>query len=185
MFETLEGNRVILRKAKDDDWRSMMKNVRGDPEVYQWMLFYPTNSEEEAMDRCRRSMEFQKNHYAYFIADKETGEAIGTCAIKEMTPGCYEEAGIGLGTKYQGEGRGKEVVALLLDLAFNKLGADSFRYGYFQDNVRSKKIAESFGFEYDCTYEMTRPWDEALKVIDSCLLSREKYLRLYENIRRK
>lgn len=76
----------------------------------------------------------------------------------------------------QGKGYGKEVVGLLLDLAFNKLGALDFRYGYYQDNIRSKKVAEYFGFEYEYTYEMTRPWDGSLKVIDSCLLKRDKYL---------
>lgn len=175
MYEILEGEHIILRKAKEDDYKSMMKNVWGDPEVYQWMLFQPTLTEEEAIVRCRRSMEFQKDHYAYFIADKETDEAFGHCAIKENEPGRFEEAGIGIAAKYQGKGYGKEVVALLLDLAFNKLGAIDFTYGYFQDNVRSKKVAEYFGFEYDHTYEMTRPWDGALKVIDSCVLTRDKY----------
>lgn len=72
MYEILEGEHIILRKAKEDDYKSMMKNVWGDPEVYQWMLFQPTLTEEEAIARCRKSMEFQKDHYAYFIADKET-----------------------------------------------------------------------------------------------------------------
>ncbi|MBP5304359.1 MAG: GNAT family N-acetyltransferase [Lachnospiraceae bacterium] len=181
MYERLEGEHIILRKAKESDYRSMLKNVWGDPEVYQWMLFQPTLTEEEAIDRCRRSMEYQKDHFAYFVADKETDEAIGLCAIKEPSPGHFDESGIAIATGYQGKGYGKELVALLLDLAFNKLGAVDFTYGYYQDNIRSKKVAEHFGFEYDHTYEMTRPWDGSLKVIDSCLLTREKFLKFFEN----
>ena len=179
MFDKLTGDHIILRKAKEDDHRSMLKNVWGDPEVYQWMLFRPTHTPKEAMERCHRSMEFQKDHYAYFVADKETDEAFGLCAIKETDPGHFDESGIAIGTKFQGRGYGKELVALLLELAFDKLGAVDFRYGYFQDNIRSKKIAEFFGFEYEYTYEMTRPWDGAVKVIDSCLLKREKYMKLF------
>ncbi len=184
-MDILEGEHIVLRKAKEDDYKSMLKNVWGDPEVYQWMLFQPTLTEEEAIDRCHRSMEFQKDHYAYFVADKETDEAFGLCAIKENEPGHFEESGIGIAAKYQGKGYGKEVVALLLDLAFNKLGAIDFRYGYYQDNIRSKKVAEYFGFEYDHTYELTRPWDGSLKVIDSCLLTRDKYLRMFGKMKFK
>ncbi len=181
MYDILEGEHIVLRKAKEDDYKSMLKNVWGDPEVYQWMLFQPTLTEEEAIDRCHRSMEFQKDHYAYFVTDKETDEAFGLCGIKELKPGHFDESGIGIAVKNQGKGYGKEVVALLLDLAFNKLGAIDFTYGYYQDNIRSKKVAEYFGFEYDHTYEMTRPWDGSQKVIDSCLLTRDKYLRMFRN----
>lgn len=37
MYEILEGEHIILRKAKEDDYKSMMKNVWGDPEVYHCM----------------------------------------------------------------------------------------------------------------------------------------------------
>ena len=178
MFERLEGEHILLRKAKESDYKSMLRNVWGDPEVYQWMLFQPTLTEEDAIERCQRTIEFQKDHYAYLVAEKETDEAIGFCGIKEISPGHFEESGIGIGTKYQGNGYGKEIVALLLDLAFNKLNAVDFTYEYFQDNVKSRKVAEHFGFAYDHTYEMTRPWDGAEKIVDSCILTREKYLQM-------
>jgi len=39
MFERLEGEHILLRKAKESDYKSMLRNVWGAPEVYQWMLF--------------------------------------------------------------------------------------------------------------------------------------------------
>ncbi len=175
MFERLEGEHIALRKAREEDAYSMRDHVWGDPDVYQWMLFQPTVADEDAVERCHRTMNFQKENYAYFIADRKTDQAIGMCAIGELEPGHYEERGIGIGTAFQGKGYGKEVVELLLDLAFRKLGAVDFRYGYFRDNARSKRLAEHFGFVYDHTYEMTRPWDGAVKTIDSCLLTKESY----------
>ena len=174
--ETLAGNHILLRKAKINDYRSMLENVWGDEAVYQWMLYQPTLTEEEAIERCRRSILFQKDHLAWFVALKETDEAIGLCAIRKNEPGHFEESGICIGTKYQGQGYGKELVSLLLDLAFLELGATDFRYGYFCDNTKSKRLAEAFGFVYDCSEEMIRPWDGSPKKIDSCILTREKYL---------
>ena len=176
MYETLIGKNIVLRKARESDWQSMLENVWGDEEVYRWMLFQPTLTQEEAKERCRRSILYQKDHYAWFVALKDTDEAVGLCAIREDSPGHWEESGICIGTKCQGRGYGREIVGLLLDLAFLKLGAEDLRYGYYRDNIRSKKLAESFGFRYERTYEMTRPWDGARKVIDSCVLTGEEYL---------
>lgn len=175
VYETLTGEHIVLRKARESDWRSMWAEVWGDEAVYRWMLFTPTLTEDEAVARCLRSMEYQKGRYAWFVALRDTDEAVGLCAMKEESPGHFEESGICVGTKHQGKGYGREIVALLLDLAFSQLGAEDFRYGYFRDNVRSKKLAESFGFRYDRSETMTRPWDGAVKEISSCLLTREEY----------
>ena len=175
MYRTLCGEHIMLRKAREDDWRSMLENVWGDEAVWQWMLFPPTFTEADAMERCRRSICYQQDHLAWFVALKPTDEAVGMCAIRENEPGRFEECGICIGTKVQGLGYGKEILSLLLDLSFRELGASDFRYGYFRDNVRSRKLAGRFGFRYDRSEEITRPWDGALRQIDSCLLTREDY----------
>ena len=176
MYDILEGEHIRLRKAKETDWQSMLANVWGDEAVYRWMLFQPTLTEADAVDRCQRSIRYQKENLAWFVALKDTDEAVGLCAIREDEPGHYEECGICIGTKHQGKGYGKEIVALLLDLAFRELGAETLRYGYFHDNIRSKKVADAFGFHYDRSYELTRPWDGTVKQVDSCLLTRAEHL---------
>ena len=178
-YDRLAGEHIVLRKAKEEDWSSMLRHVWGDEDVYRWMLYQPTLTEEEARERCRRSIAYQKDRFAWFVALKDTDEAIGLCAVRENEPGHFEEAGICIGKQYQGRGFGKEIVALLLGLAFDHLGALDLRYGYFQDNEKSKKIAEYFGFRYDHTEELVRPWDGSRKIIDSCLLTRESYLARY------
>ena len=47
MYDLLEGEHIILRKAEEKDYKTMLKNVWGDSEVYQWMLFQPTLTEED------------------------------------------------------------------------------------------------------------------------------------------
>ena len=177
MFDELIGEHIILRKAKTDDYLSMLEEVWSDEDVFMWMLFTPTLTIEDAIERNKRSIEYQKNNYAYYIALKDTNRAIGLCAIKEYENNQYEECGICIGKKHQGKGYGKEVLNLLLDLAFHKLNAKSFRYGYFQENLKSKKLAEAFHFKYEKTEEMIRPWDQEKKIIDLCILKKEDYLK--------
>ena len=185
MYDTLSGEHIVLRKAREADYRSMLENVWRDESVCRWMMFPPTLTEEDAVDRCKRGIAFQREHFAWFVALKETDEAIGVCAIAEFEPGHIEDSGICIGTRYQGRGFGREILALLLDLAFRKLGAQDFRYGYERDNIRSGKLAASFGFRYDKSYELTRPWDGKVMEIESFLLTREDYLAHEQPVRQR
>lgn len=178
IYNELIGEHIILRKAKSDDYESMLKHVWADEDVYKWMLYAPTLTIDDAKLRNARSIEFQKNNYAYYIALRDTNEAIGLCAIKEYEPNRFKESGICIGTKYQGKGYGKEILYLLLNLAFTRLNAIDFEYGYFQDNLKSKKLAEFFEFKYNHTEEMIRPWDQEMKMVDLCLLSKNDFDRI-------
>lgn len=178
IYNELIGEHIILRKAKSDDFASMLMHVWADEDVYKWMLYTPTLTIEDAILRNERSIEFQKNNYAYYIALRDTNEAIGLCAIKEYEPHRFKESGICIGVKYQGNGYGKEILYLLLNLAFTKLNAIDFEYGYFQDNIKSKRLAEFFEFKYNHTEEMIRPWDQERKMVDLCLLSKNDFERI-------
>ena len=166
MINSLVGEHIILRKAKPSDYNSMLKNIWSDEEVYKWMLFKPTLTEIEAIDRTNRSIEFQKDHYAYFVALKDTDEAIGYCGIKEYEENKYEECGICIARQYQNKGYGKEILELLFDLAFNKLNGSTFRYGYFTNNIKSKKLANHFNFKYVSKEELI-----SLGIIKNSLLN--------------
>lgn len=174
--ESIIGDNIILRCALENDYLSML-HVWGDPDVYKWMLYTPTTTIPDAIERNKRSMEYQKTHYAYYIAKKDTNEAIGLCAIREYEKGKYEECGIAIAKKYHGLGYGKEVLKLLLDLAFLRLDGESFRYGYFNDNLKSKHLAEHFHFKFNENEEMVRGWDNSKKTIELCILTKEEYLK--------
>ena len=53
---------------------------------------------------------------------------------------------------------------------YGSQGAEIYLLEYTVDEE-----AEFFGFHYDYTYELTRPWDGNVKTIDSCILTREEY----------
>ena len=177
MINRIEGEHIVLRKARFSDYESMLKNIWSDEDIYKWMLFKPTFTKDEAIDRINRTINFQRDHYAYFVALKDTDEPIGFCGIKEYDTNKYEECGICISKRYQGNGYGKEVVSLLLVLAFNKLNGDTFRYGYFIDNIKSKSVSDYFGFKYDHREELIREWDNKKFIVELCSLKKEEYVK--------
>ena len=177
MYDLLIGKNIILRKAKESDYKYMLENIWSDPDIYSNMLFKPTLNENDAIERNKRSILFQKDNYSYYVALKDTDIPIGFAGVYEYEPNRYGESGICIAKKYQGLGYGSEVLELLLDLAFNKLDAKYFKYEYFIDNIKSKNLALKFNFKYNETEEIIRPWDNEKKLVDSCLLSKEDYLK--------
>ena len=174
-FLELNGENIILRKARISDYKSIYEHILSDEDVYKWMLFNPAFNEEDAKTRINEIIEIQKNTYTYFVTLKDTDEAIGICGINEISKGNFEETGICISKKYQSKGYGKELLSLLLDLAFNKLDAKTFTYAYFKDNNKSKMLAMHFGFEYSHTEEMIRAWDNKKVIVDYSILSDKKY----------
>lgn len=176
-FDTLIGKNIILRKAKEKDYLSMFENVWNNEDVYKWMLFTPTTTLEASKVRVHLSIIFQKDHYCYFVSEKETDEAIGFCGVEEIKDGIFRECGICIGTKYQGRGYGKEVLGLLLDLSFNKLEGNTFIYGSFTDNTRSMAMAKKYGFSYLNKETALRNWDKCEKEINNYILTKQDYLK--------
>ena len=179
-FLELEGKNIVLRKARVSDYKSIYKHILSDEDIYKWMLIDPLFNEEDAIERINEIIEIQKNTYTYFVALKATDEAIGICGINEISKGNYEETGICISKEYQTKGFGKELLSLLLDLAFNKLNAKTFTYAHFKDNNKSKMLAMHFGFEYSHTEEMTRAWDNKKVIVDYCILTDKKYKEIRE-----
>ena len=119
----LETKDLILKKAVFEDWPDIYRNLWRHWESARYMLWNVTGSEEEAMDRMRRTLAWQAGHeHMYFVDEKTAGKAIGFAGMKELAPGVWEEAGVGLGPDYVGRGYGGQILDALLQSAFS-LGA--------------------------------------------------------------
>ena len=74
----IETEDLILKKAVHEDWKDMYYNLWRHEESAKYMLWEVTKSEEKAIERIEKSIEFmKKNKYALFIYEKKTGKAIG------------------------------------------------------------------------------------------------------------
>lgn len=89
---------------------------------------------------------------------KESGEPVGSCGIMfadglhsaDMQPG-HAEIGYWIGKPYWGQGLIPEAVRALLARSFNELKLEAVWCGYYDGNVKSRRVIEKCGFRFHHT----------------------------------
>ena len=175
MYDKLVGEKVVLRKARLDDLELMYDRVWSDARVAKYMLWEVNESLEEAKDRLKRTIEYHKDHYAYFITLKDIDEPIGFVGFKEIESGVFEDTGAALGCDFHGKRYAKEAVALLLNLMFNELGAHKVILSCFNVNEASRRLILSLGFTYFKDGKIIREHDNQEFDIEFYCLNKEDY----------
>jgi RimJ/RimL family protein N-acetyltransferase len=146
--EKIETKDLVLRKASMKDLNHMYKNIWSQEESAKYMLWQPTKNIEEAEERMKRTIEFQKDKIAYLVYEKMSGEAIGFAGMKEIEDRVYEDSGIAVGPKFVGRGYGKQILMALVEYCFEELGAIKIIYSCRSENIASKKLQQACGFHY-------------------------------------
>lgn len=163
---SLETDDLILKKAKCEDCDDIYNNLWRHPESARYMLWKVTLSKEDALDRMRRTIEFQKTHkYAFFIYEKKSGKAIGFAGMKEVSPGVFEDTGIALGPDYVHEGYGTQVLDALVRAAKDD-GALRFITSCRQQNIASHNLQMKCGFSFSHYENRIDPRDESTYILE-------------------
>jgi len=145
----LETQDLIMKKARLEDWPDMYRNIWSHEESARYMHWSVTTSEEEAVERMKRTIDFEKKEkYALLVYEKSTGQAIGFAGMCEREPGVFEDMGIAIGPAFTGRGYGKQILNALLDEAFNKCGAHKFIASCWKQNLASHYLQISCGFKF-------------------------------------
>ena len=173
MINEISTDRLILRKSKLSDLDNIYNNVWSDTSIADNMLWKVTKTKEEAINRLNRTINYQKDHYSYFICLKDTDEAIGFIGVFECDKHIYEDTGICIATKYQNHGYGKEVLKALINLVFNILDGKTFLYSCFRENIVSKKLCTSLGFIYKESKTTIRKHDNKEFIVDYYVLNKK------------
>ena len=173
MFERIETERLILRKAEARDLELIWRRVWRDERLAATMLWTPTKTLEEAAARLERTIAYQADNCAWFVCLKETDEPIGFGGMREIEPGIWDETGLCIAKDWQVRGYGKEMLRALLDLAFRKLGGQRFLYSCFHGNEASAALCKSCGFVYTHSSEDVRQRDGYEYLCDHFELKRE------------
>ena len=131
----LETKDLILKKAEFEDWKTIYYNLWRHKESAKYMLWQPTETDEDAKDRMKRTIAFEEkpeNKYALFVYLKKTG--------------------IALGPEFVRKGYGRQILTALLEEA-GKLGAKEFHACNRTGNAASRVLQLSCGFVFDSLSE--------------------------------
>jgi len=151
----LETKRLILRPWKESDAENLFKYA-SDPDVGPIAGWPPHKNLEESCAAIKNSLS-RKETYA--ICLKEDNLAIGAISLKlkghtDMTDRDDEcEMGFWLGKPFWGRGIMPEAARELLRHAFEDCGMQKVWIGYYEGNIKSKRVQGKCGFRYQWTTE--------------------------------
>ena len=151
----LETKRLILRPWVEADAESLYRYAK-DPDVGPIAGWPPHKSVEESLTVIRNVL---CGEACFAICEKSDGQAIGSVELKlrghtDMTDRQDEcELGYWLGRPFWGQGIMPEAAEEMLRHAFEDLGMQKVWCGYYDGNLKSKRVQEKCGFRYQWTTE--------------------------------
>ena len=150
----IETERLILRPWRDEDAEVLYKYA-SDPDVGPAGGWAPHTSVEDSLEIIRTVFNAPE---VYAVVLKSTGEPVGSCGIMfseslhsadvQPTEG---EIGYWIGKQYWGQGLIPEAVGALLRRGFEDLRLTAVWCGYYDGNIKSKRVCEKCGFRFHHT----------------------------------
>lgn len=152
--ETLETERLILRRFSIEDANSMFNNWANDAEVTKY-LTWPTHADVSVSKAIISSwMElYQKpNHYSWTIVLKEITEPIGSIAVVELRDDIsMVDIGYCIGRKWWHKGYTSEALKELIRFFFEEVGVNRIESKHDLRNLNSGRVMQKCGLKYEGT----------------------------------
>ncbi len=154
--DRLVTKRLILRAWQESDAESLYKYAQ-NPAIGPVAGWPPHTSVEDSLNVIRTVFAAPET---YAVVLKATDEPVGSVGIMfgdglhsaEMRPG-EAEIGYWIGVPYWGQGLIPEAVRCLLKRCFEDLGMTAVWCGYYDGNVKSRRVMEKCGFRFHHTEE--------------------------------
>lgn len=149
----LTTERLVLRRWTESDAESLYEYAK-DPDVGPIAGWPPHKNVEESLEVIRNVFNGAE---CYAICEKGNEKAIGAVELKlnghtDMTERDDEcELGYWLGKPFWGRGYIPEAATELLRHGFEDLGMTTVWCGYYEGNIKSKRVQEKVGFQYHHT----------------------------------
>ena len=149
MFET---KRLILRPWQENDAEELYKHAK-DTEVGPpagWPIHKSIENSREIINTVFSAPE------TYAICLKEDGKPIGSVGLHRNDIAEEDdeyELGYWIGREFWGQGLVPEAAQEILRHAFEDLSMQRVWCGYYDGNVKSRRVQDKLGFEYHHTTE--------------------------------
>lgn len=154
-FMVLTTGRLLLRPWRESDAESLYEYAK-DPEVGPIAGWPVHTSVEDSREIIREVLSAEET---YAVCLKENGKPIGSiglmvgAASNLKLPDREGEIGYWIGVPFWGQGLIPEAVKELLRHGFEDLKLEKIWCGYFEGNIKSKRVQEKCGFVYHHTNE--------------------------------
>jgi len=152
----IETERLILRPWQESDAKSLFEYAK-DPDVGPIAGWQPHTSVEHSLNVIKTVF---KGEEAYAVCLKGDNRAIGAIelmlngsSVNEIKNNEECELGFWIGKPFWGQGLIPEAARELLRHAFEDLGMNKVWCGYYDGNLKSKRVQEKLGFKYQFTKE--------------------------------
>ncbi len=146
----LETNRLILRPWTEDDAEDLYRYA-SSPEIGPIAGWAVHTSVENSREIIRDVLSAPET---YAVVLKETMRPVGSIGLmiggasNIGIPNTEGEIGYWIGVPYWGQGLIPEAVRELTRYGFENLKLEKMWCGYFDGNIKSKRVQEKCGFQY-------------------------------------
>lgn len=178
----LQTKRLILRPWREDDAEDLYKYA-SDPEVGPPAGWPPHTSVENSREIIRTVLSAPET---FAVCLKENGKPVGSIGFHRndlATKDDEYELGYWIGKPFWGQGLIPEASREMLRYAFEDLGMNRIWCGYYDGNVKSRRVQDKLGFVYHHTTEglEVRQMNE-IRTGHVMLMTRETWemLRIFE-----
>lgn len=150
-MEILETSRLVLRKWRMTDAEDLF-DIMKSPSVIMggWKPHSDINMSVEVLK------EYVESNERWAIELKSNGKVIGSIRVyPDTNRGKFYAKSINyvLSEEYRGNGYMTEAVRLIIKYLFEEKNVDLISAFHYPDNIKSKKVLENCGFEYEITIE--------------------------------
>ena len=152
--QTIETDRLILRRAVQEDAQPMFRNWASDPEVTKYMTWPAHGSiavSEMVIGSWIQEYE-QDSYYQWMIVLKELGQPIGSISVVRRNDP-VEEAEIGycIGSSWWHKGITTEAFSAVIGYLFTEVGMNRIVARHDPNNPHSGGVMRKCGLTYEGT----------------------------------
>lgn len=152
--QTLETERLILKRIKKSDAEEAFRNWTNDPKTARYVLWDVHKDVEVTKELFKIWEEEYKEPYTYkwVVYVKELGEIIGTIdVVRKNINTRICEIGYCYGSKYWNKGYGTEALKAVLEFLFNEVGFELIEIHHQEENIASGRVMQKAGLKYETT----------------------------------
>lgn len=151
----IETDRLILRPWRETDAESLYEYAK-DPQIGPIAGWPPHTSVENSREIIKNVLSAD---LTFAVTLRNEDKAIGSIGLMTGTASNLKlteaeaEIGYWIGVPYWGNGYIPEAITTLMKYAFENLHIEKIWCGYFDGNIKSKRVQEKCGFHYHHTEE--------------------------------